>query len=343
MKWRITILSFLFSTFIIGQQFNCTSFVYKNGIVYLAKNLDWAIGNGLILFNKSGKVKKSIYSKGENKSWISRYSSITFNHFGLNNPLGGMNEKGLTVEELSTWPVDYPFNENQLVLSEFEWIQYQLDSYSTVAEVITKIDSISVKEFYFDIHYIIADSSGDVAVIEFMDGNPIIYRGVRLPHSILTNNNYSDLTKYIKLRPEANIHKLEVNSSQDRFLKTIELIDSYHSGKEKKSELGIMNILDSVKVADTKWSIVYNLSAKKISFRIAPNFEIRKIDFPIEQFSENKYVPINSEASFEFRAFSGKENIEYLKNLQIDLLNNKEFDADDLADKLNLLIDNSEK
>ena len=112
----------------LGQNYSCSGFVIKNNNdILLAKNLDWALGNGLIIFNPKNKLKCSIYAKSKKNSWTSKYSSITFNHLGLNQPLGGMNEEGLTIEELSTWPAEY-FNKNNFIVNEFEWIQYQLDN-----------------------------------------------------------------------------------------------------------------------------------------------------------------------------------------------------------------------
>ena len=82
----------------------CTSFVVKkDNRILLAKNLDWEISNGIILVNKKGVFKTAYCDCHRKLSWTSRYGSVTFNQFGKEFPLGGMNEKGLVVEELNSW------------------------------------------------------------------------------------------------------------------------------------------------------------------------------------------------------------------------------------------------
>jgi len=116
----------LFILFADYQIFACTSFcVVKNSEIYLAKNLDWPIDLGYVFLNEKG-IRKSIlntfhFSQKE-FTWYSKYRSISFNQFGKEFPLGGMNEEGLVVEELNmpnvtlnTDSLKYPINEFQLV------------------------------------------------------------------------------------------------------------------------------------------------------------------------------------------------------------------------------------
>jgi penicillin V acylase-like amidase (Ntn superfamily) len=44
----------------------------------------------------------------------------------------------------------------------------------------------------FPLHYLFADASGDAAVIEFLDGKLVIYRGETLPVRALANSTYAD-------------------------------------------------------------------------------------------------------------------------------------------------------
>jgi len=219
MSYLIVLLIFCIGELSLSQNYSCSGFVIKdNNNILLAKNLDWALGNGLIIYNPKNKLKKSIYTKSNKNSWISKYSSITFNHLGLNQPLGGMNEEGLTIEELSTWPAKY-FNNNNFIVDEFEWIQYQLDNYPTIEEVLNNIKKISISKFYFLLHYLIADNTGNVAIIEFIGGRPKIYQDEFLSIPVLTNNNYSELLKYSLKASESHLDISNMNHSQGRFLK----------------------------------------------------------------------------------------------------------------------------
>ncbi len=82
----------------------CTAFTIKNDTqVFLAKNLDWAINDGIIVLNKRG-LFKTAYNQQLNKlAWTAKYGSLPFNQFGKEFPLGGMNEMGLVIEELNSW------------------------------------------------------------------------------------------------------------------------------------------------------------------------------------------------------------------------------------------------
>ncbi|MCD6376636.1 MAG: hypothetical protein J7L94_13990 [Caldisericaceae bacterium] len=100
----------LLVVFISYQLYACTIFVLKrDGKVLLAKNLDWFIDDGFIVVNKRG-VKKVAFemNDGDPVKWESRYGSITFNQFGKEFPLGGMNEEGLVIEETSYSLSQYP-------------------------------------------------------------------------------------------------------------------------------------------------------------------------------------------------------------------------------------------
>ncbi len=61
-----------------AQTFSCSAFIINDtNNILLAKNFDWELGNGIIIYNPNGKAKKSIYSKDNESIWISKYSSIT--------------------------------------------------------------------------------------------------------------------------------------------------------------------------------------------------------------------------------------------------------------------------
>ncbi len=321
MKYFIIIFFISISHFVLGQSFSCSGFMIKNDNVFLAKNFDWSLGNGLIIFNPKNILKSSIYSESKKNTWTSKYSSITFNHLGLNQPLGGMNEEGLTIEELSTWPVEY-YQSNDLSLSEFEWIQYHLDKYSTTTEVLANVEQISITKFYFQVHYLIVDKYGDMAIIEYIGGKPKIYHNESLIYPILTNNNYSELIKYTNLVPKSHYNKLDVNNSQDRFLKIATLLKRLKNSYDSTNYLHTMNILDSVKVDDTQWSIVYDIGAKTIYYKTKIDTNIKKILFSQSLMQENKvkYIGIGLDKQNEFMVFNYNDNIKYLKNLKEDII-----------------------
>lgn len=70
------------------------------------------------------------------------------------------------------------------------WVQYQLDSAGTVEEVIANDAVVRVTDAYD--HYLVCDRTGDCAVIEFPDGEMVVYTSPTLPTRTLANSTYED-------------------------------------------------------------------------------------------------------------------------------------------------------
>ncbi len=339
MKNRFLLFVLLVFSNTIAQQLTCSAFVISDENILLAKNLDYELGNGLVLFNPKDKIKKSLYDEGFENIWKSKFNSITFNHFGINQPLGGMNETGLVIEELSTWPTEYPTN-GIMNLTEFEWIQYQLDNYSTVKEVILNIANVAISKFYFSLHYIIVDSTGDKAILEFIKGEAKLYKDESLPLPILTNNNYLELIKYVKLVPKSHHNKLDVNNSQDRFLKIRQLLKNGINEDNFEGCLTAMEVLDSVKVPDTQWSIVYDVVNKNIYFKTKLNEDLQVLSFSKSDLLNDTYyyLSLNSSIQNEFIKFTTSSNSEYLNKLEKDIINYNGNKKSELVNKINLYL-----
>ena len=77
--------------------------------VVFGKNYDFGIGYGMLVVNKRGVAKTSLVdAPNRPATWTSRYGSLTFNQFGREFPMGGMNEAGLAVELMWLDAARYP-------------------------------------------------------------------------------------------------------------------------------------------------------------------------------------------------------------------------------------------
>ncbi|MFT7624554.1 MAG: penicillin V acylase-like amidase (Ntn superfamily), partial [Myxococcota bacterium] len=117
----------------------CTTFLCEDGQdVLIGKSYDWHQGAGLVLVNKRGVAKKALVLEpgATPAQWTSRYGSITFNQYGREMPNGGMNTAGLVVEVMWLRASRYPAPDKRPTLNELQWIQYQLDRFATVKEVV---------------------------------------------------------------------------------------------------------------------------------------------------------------------------------------------------------------
>ena len=78
----------------------------------VGSNLDWIVGDGLVIVNKRNVSKTAQLppegGEGQPASWTSKFGSVTFNLAGLERPFGGMNEAGLVVASMMLETTEYP-------------------------------------------------------------------------------------------------------------------------------------------------------------------------------------------------------------------------------------------
>ncbi len=256
--------------------FGCTTFVLKNdSSLVFGRNLDWVSDNGVMVVNKRNMAKKSlVFSPEKATIWTSKFGSVTFNQFGKEFPFGGINEKGLVVE-IMVVQGEYPEFDNRTAINELQWVQYQLDNCESIEDVIASDNDIRISVIDQNLHFLICDSSGSVAVIEFDNNGMKVYKGDDLPVPILENEPYS-----------TSLQKSRKNQSC-RFGTVSNMLKQYNGISNASAIDYSFKILDNVAL-DGSWSIVYDIKNMEIQFKTASNKTIRKIrvndfDFSCEQ------------------------------------------------------------
>jgi len=278
----------------------CTSFCLNQNNQFIhAKNLDWDINDGNLYVNKRS-ISKEAFTDGKKIIWTSKFGSITFNQFGKEFPLGGMNEVGLVIEELNSFGLG-PQSDSLYKMNEFQWIQYHLDNYSSVNEIVNLKSPIVVKPFFVGLHYIISDKKGDVAIIEFYNDKHFIYHGNDIIYPILSNNKYSNSLNYIQnfIGFGGDLQIRNQRSSNERFVKAAYLIKKLNNNKENSLVKEAFAILDSLKQHDTQWSIVYNISDLQIEFKTSTCPYIKTINLKKFDFSCDSPIKFHSVTSKE--------------------------------------------
>lgn len=316
----ILVFTFFYNT----QTYACSSFFSNSETKYFAHNFDWSHGQGYVIKNISGQSKYAYGFRGTNQaSWTSKYASITFNQVGKEFPYGGMNEKGLVVKQLWLSTSHYQDNQNETI-SELEWIQYQLDNYASVNEIIDKLNRLTIKPIA-TVHYFIADKSGNSAVIDFVEGKTIVNTN-KGKNQVITNETYLDSEAYfiknhLKIDPASRTH-----------------FDRYCQVKNSLSKIDIENpsqafdiLKSSAENKDnykTYWTIVYDLSNLKIYFKSYNNQTVKQIDFSEIDFSTNIEASNINQDYFKFEKYSFDTNKLLLKEA-IEMMNfRKEFKMD---------------
>jgi len=239
------------------------------GSILLAKNLDWPVGEGLLCVNKRDVIKEALGGGlPVPLRWTSKYGSVTFNQFGREFPLGGINEAGLAIEELS-FRAGYPPPDGRPCLNEFQWIQYHLDTCRTVKEVLKSAAEVRVSGLLLGLHYLVADRKGNVGVVEFIKGRTVSYSGDSLPVAVLSNDTYEQSLGYLKLHQGFGGERTVPAGpeSGERFVRAVAALREYQSLGQRPLLDHAFVILKSVAQEDTQWSIVYNIPRRLVFFK----------------------------------------------------------------------------
>ena len=277
-KYIVILVSVL--VFLTSNAIACTTFCFMNkGEWVYGRNYDWYIEHCLIMVNKRG-VAKTALTQDNPAQWVSKYGSITFNQYGREFPLGGMNEAGLVIEVMWLEQTEYPQPDSRKGLSTLQWLQYQLDNFSTADEVITTNEAIRITQGATPLHFLVCDRTGKAATIEFLEGDMVVHTGSNLPVSALTNSTYASSLRFYEAfdGDETKELYLSADNSLKRFVWAaggVEQWDSETCGSPVDYAFGV---LDKVSINFTMFSIVYHVGEDRIYYRCQSNANIRYID-----------------------------------------------------------------
>jgi len=285
----------------------CTTFqINHNGHFFVGKNTDWMVEDGFIFINKRNVTKTAVainlFDKpdpGQPVSWTSKYGSLTFNQFGREFPFGGINEKGLIVEMLVHSKAKFPKPDSRASISVFQWVQYQLDNFASIEEVLANGLQLRIRPRHRGgDHFLIHDKKGNVAVIEFINGEEIYYINDSLPFKVLTNSTYSEALGYLR---QDKIPSQDNGKSIERFIKAVTMLKKYNPANSKSGLDYAFDIMKEVSwsssigdgmTMNSIWSIVYDVNNLRIYFRTLENQKIRTVDLNSFDFSCSKPVKV---------------------------------------------------
>ena len=343
MKTRLTLMLVAFQFISLINTNACTTFVLRdsNQIVY-GRNFDFDIGNGFVVNNRKGISKYAFIGSEQNiMKWTSNFGSITFNQFGLEFPYGGMNETGLVIAQMYLSNTKYPEKDNRKVISPLQWIQYQLDVSKSVDEVIASDTLIRISsEIPVGIHFLVCDSKGKTATIEFIDGKMVSHVGEELPVPLLTNNTYDESIAYLKqfdvLGGENsirwnNIYDIEWTNDNTLAVNKVFATAANKIIKNQDTSNLINRAFDVLKCVTinnhTKWSTVFDVTNKMIYFKNENHTDIITLDLKDFEFDSDKHsilLDIQSATSnntmTQFIPYSTNINRDYVNKAFIPLM-----------------------
>ncbi len=261
---------------------DCTSICFTAGkTVIFGNNLDWYSGSGMLVVNKRNVAKTGCWFSNK-PSWTSKYGSITINQFGREFPSRGMNEAGLAVGEMTLSETRFPDPDRRPALSTLQWMQYQLDNFATVGEVIAGDAKVRIDSGEYHSHFLIADKTGACVSMEWLDGKPVFHTGDSLPVKVLTNDTYDNCITQFNADPSSEPPGY---SSVARFLRAAAMIPRSDGHEDGSAVSYAFEILAGASPPNNQWNLVFDLTNRRFHVRTRDNRNIRYADFSSFDFS----------------------------------------------------------
>ncbi len=291
----------------------CTRVVYKgpNGTIITGRTMDFSmeIPANLWLFPRG--IEREGLTGANTVKWTSKYGSIAASSWDIA-VSDGMNEKGLNANMLWLNNSKYPPYEKDgdtKGLAVSLWAQYALDNFATVKEAIqefSKKEFVVVTDFipgtdkYTTVHLSLSDSSGDNAILEYVNGKLVIHHDPS--YVVMTNDPVFEqqlaINEYWKEIP-GRIFLPGTNRAADRFVRASYYIDAIPQTDDTRIALaGIFSVIRNCSVpygistegfpnlSTTRWRIAADQKNLVYYFEdaLSPNtvwVDLKKLDFDI--------------------------------------------------------------
>ena len=321
----------------------CTAFMLDNsGQPVCGKNADAGHIPGFVIVNKRGVAKTSAFlpqePDAEHISWTSRFGSVTFNCLAREWPHDGINEAGLFMSTLSTTILQqtaYPKPDSRIPFGQYPLVQYMLDNFSTVDEVIASFQSIRIPKPAMNAsmplayHLFVADSRGNCVTIDFVSGKTVCHAGQTMPVKVLANSPYDLSIAVLGLFQGFGgffpiPHPMSDRGSLIRFAIAADMVKKYNPEVSIPAVDYSFQILQDVEINPSDhtalWSIVYDSSHKQILFRSWSKDQIRRVDLSAVDFSCTTPVKV-LDISAELSGDVSNSFVDYTKEIDLEMLN----------------------
>jgi choloylglycine hydrolase len=146
----------------------------------VGRTLDWEVSDEALLWHfPRGLVRDGGCDAAA--TWEIEHRNLAISMWGTGST-EGLNEAGLSAHLLYLGSSDYGKRDDRPGVSWCLWAQYVLDRFGSVAEALDHLDDAqivqrAVRGQTLGGHLSLEDSSGDSAIIEILDGSPIVHHG----------------------------------------------------------------------------------------------------------------------------------------------------------------------
>lgn len=189
----------------------CTIALWSNNTIATVsgRNMDWLedMHTDLWVFPR-GMERTGLESDVNSLNWTAKYGSVAASVYNIGTA-DGINEKGLAMHML--WLAESSYGERDTSLPGLSmslWGQFYLDNFATVTEAVEHTQqqpfqlqtaTVGTVQKTATVHLQIEDSSGDVAIFEYLEGKITIHHG--RDYTVMTNSppfdqQLENITKY---------------------------------------------------------------------------------------------------------------------------------------------------
>jgi penicillin V acylase-like amidase (Ntn superfamily) len=176
--------------------------------VVVARSMDWdhPFGERLVIYPRGVQIQGG--AEENCLTWVSKYGSIGVvpYEFALeavksspgkdmdpfvDGNMEGINEMGLAAHLLYLHVTKYEERDARKPgVTYLRWLRYVLDNFETVNDAVAALRNVQIVPVeiggtVYPLHLALDDSHGDSAIVEFIDGNPVIHHGRE--HTTMTN------------------------------------------------------------------------------------------------------------------------------------------------------------
>lgn len=274
--------------------------------------MDWAETTQPILYlfprgvsRDGGKVGAQDVVQNNPARWTSQYGSVIVSAYGLAS-VDGINEAGLGMHLLFLTATDFGTRDaTKSGVHAGLWGQYLLDNAATVEQalhLLRSIQPVMVEHagYKTSLHLAIEDSTGESAIIEYVDGKAQIFHGPE--HRVMTNDPpYSEQLLELKKWDFQNATRetpLPGNVNPiDRFVRANYFLQTLRTPQSERAAIAtVFSIARNASVPfnapykhagtiyDTEYRTVASLSGRRYFFELttSPNvvwIDLARVDF----------------------------------------------------------------
>jgi hypothetical protein len=191
----------------------------------------------------------------------------------------------------------FPEDDARPKLFMMQWMQYQLDNYASVEEVLSNLSTMVLDGWAW--HFFVSDREGNSAAIEFVDGDPNVYTGGAMPIPVLCNTAYpeelANLEGYAGFGGEKPVRLRDKGT--ERFVHAAHMIRN--APQSVDADYGF-RMLKTLERGLTNWSIVIDVNRARVYFRTCQGKQIKYVDLARFDFSSDtpvKMLDINARLS----------------------------------------------